>query len=91
MRAKPWDVSGGLWGRFEPLVPKRERRFRCPGRKPLDDRLVLRGILFVLHTGIGWEHLAQELRFRLRDDVLASVARVAGGGCLGAAARGVAG
>ena len=28
------------------------------GRKPLDDRL---GILFVLQTGIGWEHLPQEL------------------------------
>jgi transposase len=29
----------------------------------LDDRLVLQGILFVLHTGIGWEHLPQELGF----------------------------
>jgi transposase len=25
--------------------------------------LALRGILFVLHTGIGWEHLPQELGF----------------------------
>jgi transposase len=33
------------------------------GRKPLDDRRVLQGILFVLHTGIGWEHLPQELGF----------------------------
>ena len=37
--------------------------FRYPGRKPLDDRKVLQGILFVLHTGIGWEHLPQELGF----------------------------
>ena len=29
----------------------------------MDDRLVLQGILFVLHTGIGWEHLPQELGF----------------------------
>jgi transposase len=29
----------------------------------LDDRRVLQGILFVLHTGIGWEHLPQELGF----------------------------
>ena len=63
MRAKPWDVSDGLWERIEPLLPKRERRFRYPGRKPLDDRYVLQGILFVLHTGIGWEHLPQELGF----------------------------
>ena len=74
-RAKPWSVSDGLWERIEPLLPRSERRFRYPGRRPLDDRLVLQGILFVLHTGIGWEHLPQELGFgcgmtawrRLRD------------------------
>jgi transposase len=75
MRVSPWVVSDGLWQRLEPLLPERSRRFRYPGRKPLDDRLVLQGILFVLHTGIGWEHLPQELGFgcgmtawrRLRD------------------------
>lgn len=75
MRAKPWDVSDQAWSRIEPLLPRRPRRFRYPGRKPLDDRRVLQGILFVLHTGIGWEHLPQELGFgcgmtawrRLRD------------------------
>jgi len=39
MRAKPWDVSDALWERIEPLLPRRERRFRYPGRKPFDDRL----------------------------------------------------
>src|SRR3989454_12591904 len=34
-----------------------------PGRKRLDDRKVLCGILFVLHTGIAWEFLPQELGF----------------------------
>ena len=63
MRAKPWDVPDGLWERIEPLLPRQQRRFRYPGRKPLDDRQVLQGILFVLHTGIGWEHLPQELGF----------------------------
>jgi transposase len=63
MRAKPWEVPDGLWERIEPLLPARQRRFRYPGRKPLDDRQVLQGILFVLHTGIGWEHLPQELGF----------------------------
>ena len=75
MRAKPWEVSDGLWQRVEPLLPRKPRRFRYAGRKPLDDRLVLQGILFVLHTGIGWEHLPHELGFgcgmtawrRLRD------------------------
>src|SRR3954471_17367782 len=62
-RAKPWVVEDGLWELIEPLLPKQERRFRYPGRRRLDDRLVLQGILFVLHTGIGWEHLPQELGF----------------------------
>ena len=63
MRAKPWEVPDGLRERIEPLLPRRPRLFRHPGRTPLDDRLALQGILFVLHTGIGWEHLPQELGF----------------------------
>ena len=63
MVAKPWIVSDELWARIEPLLPRVERRFRYPGRKRLPDRLALQGILFVLHTGIGWEHLPQELGF----------------------------
>jgi transposase len=59
----PWIVPDGLWERFEPLLPKRERRFQYPGRKPFDDRRALCGILFVLHTGIPWEFLPQELGF----------------------------
>jgi len=43
MRAKPWNASDGLWERIEPLLPRRERRFRYPGRKPFDDRLALQG------------------------------------------------
>jgi transposase len=62
-RLKPWEVSDELWALIEPLVPKHERRFRHPGRKRLDDRLALQGILFVLHTGIAWEHLPQELGY----------------------------
>ena len=41
-----------------PVVP---RRADHPGRKRLDDRNVLSGILFVLYTGIPWEFLPQEL------------------------------
>jgi hypothetical protein len=33
MRAKPWQVPDGLWERLEPLLPKKARRFRYPGRK----------------------------------------------------------
>jgi transposase len=63
MAVAPWIVSDALWERIEPLLPKRERRFRHPGRRRLPDRGCLCGILFVLHTGIGWEQLPQELGF----------------------------
>jgi transposase len=54
-------VSDELWGLIEPLIPKVARRHRFPGRKRLDDRMVLTGILFVLQTGIPWEYLPQEM------------------------------
>jgi transposase len=51
-----------LWNRIEPLLPPpKPRRFRFPGRKPLDNRKALIGILFVLKTGIRWEDLPQEM------------------------------
>jgi transposase len=63
MATAPWIVSDELWDLVVPLLPKRERRFRYPGRKRFPDRLALQGILFVLHTGIAWTHLPQELGF----------------------------
>ena len=63
MAAAPWIVSDELWELIEPLLPRKERRFRYPGRKRLPDREALQGILFVLHTGIAWKHLPQELGF----------------------------
>jgi transposase len=58
--AKPL-VSDELWKRIEPLLPRpKPRRFRFPGRKPLEPRKVLTGIAFVLKTGIAWEDLPPE-------------------------------
>jgi transposase len=51
MAAAPWIVSDELWELVEPLLPRKKRRFRHPGRKRLPDRQALQGILFVLHTG----------------------------------------
>ena len=72
---RPWEVEDSLWELIEPLLPTVERRFRHPGRRRLDDRKALCGILFVLYTGIPWEFLPQELGYgsgmtcwrRLRD------------------------
>src|SRR5437879_713947 len=59
----PWIVAGSLWERIEPLLPKAERRSHYPGRRRLDDRKVLGGILFVLHTESRWEFLPKEPGF----------------------------
>ncbi len=72
---RPWEVDDGLWQRIEPLLPRVERRFRHPGRKRLDDRKALCGIMFVLYAAIPRQFLPQELgygsgmtcRRRLRD------------------------
>ncbi len=63
METSPGIVSDDLWERIEPLLPRKERRFGHLGRKPLPGRKVLCGILFVLHTGIQYDFLPQELGF----------------------------
>jgi transposase len=70
-----WEIVARL------LPPPKPRRFRYPGRKPLEDRKALRGILFVLKSGIPWEMLPQEMGYgsgmtcwrRLRDGQKAGV------------------
>ncbi len=54
-------VTDELWERIEPLIPSRPRRFQHPGRKRIEPRRSLTGILFVLKTGIPWEDLPQEM------------------------------
>jgi transposase len=72
--AKP-ILEEALWEVIAPLLPRKKRRRRYPGRKRLDDRKCLCAILFVLRTGIPWELLPRELGWgsgmtawrRLRD------------------------
>ncbi|WP_106437899.1 MULTISPECIES: IS5 family transposase [Kitasatospora] len=54
-------VDDELWARIEPLLPAWPER--SPGPRPVDDRLCLQGILFVLYTGITWQQLPPELGF----------------------------
>lgn len=55
-------ISEDLWKFIEPHIPKaKARRRRYPGRKPLDPRRALTGIVFVLRSGIPWNMLPQEM------------------------------
>ncbi len=52
------DLTDAQWKRIRPLLPKPKRR----GRKPVDDREVINGILYVLATGCQWEYLPHDIR-----------------------------
>jgi transposase len=54
-------VDDELWEIVQPPLPVRRRRKTHPGRKPLDDRRILTGSLFVLQSGIPWKMLPQEM------------------------------
>jgi transposase len=55
-------VPDGLWERIASLLPPpKPRRSRYPGRRPIDDRAALAGIVFVLKTGIAWNQLPASL------------------------------
>ncbi len=59
--AKP-ILDDELWKLIEPVFPPpKKRRWRYPGRKPVDNRKALSAIIFVLRSGIPWEMLPQEL------------------------------
>ena len=53
-------LPDALWERIEPLLPPHRARPKG-GRPPANDKDCLRGILFVLRTGIQWEDLPQEV------------------------------
>ncbi|WP_338861952.1 IS5 family transposase (plasmid) [Mycetohabitans rhizoxinica] len=68
-------ISNELWAVLEPLIPAFTPSPKGGRRRTVGDRAALNGILYVLHTGVPWEDLPQELGFgsgmtcwrRLRD------------------------
>ena len=76
MAVAPWIVSDAFWSRVVQVLPTPRRRFRYPGRKRLDDRAALQGILFVLHTGDRVAAYAARARLWLRVDLLPADGRV---------------
>lgn len=53
-------LPSGLWERIEPVLAEMDPRHGT-GRPRIPDRAVLTGILFVLKTGVPWEHLPREM------------------------------
>ena len=57
--AKPL-ITDELWAVIEPLLPPEPEK-RRGGRPRIPNRDVLRGIIFVLATGLPWEYLPPEM------------------------------
>jgi transposase len=53
-------ITDELWTTIEPLLPSEPAK-RRGGRPRIPNRDVLRGILFVLSTGLPWEYLPPEM------------------------------
>jgi transposase len=53
-------ITDELWAVIEPLLPPEPEKPRG-GRPRIPNRDVLRGILFVLSTGLPWEYLPPEM------------------------------
>ena len=88
-------VPDGLWKRVAPLLPllplPKPRRYRYPGRRPIDDRATLAGIVFVLKTGINCNQRPPALVGCSRGDLLAAAAPLDRGRRLARPARAAAG
>jgi transposase len=54
-------LSDELWKDMEHLLPEEKKSGRRGGRPRLPARQALKGILFVLRSGLPWEMLPQEL------------------------------
>jgi len=53
-----YQVSDEMWAQIQPLLPTRVNTHRFGGgRPPVDDRVCMNAILFVLRTGCQWNAL----------------------------------
>jgi transposase len=55
------SLPEALWLEIEPLLPPDERPGELGGRPRVPNKIAMRGIFFVLLTGIRWEYLPAEI------------------------------
>jgi transposase len=58
--ASMWKVRDELWETVEPMLPASELSPKG-GRPRVEDRICFNAIVFVLFTGIAWQHLPREM------------------------------
>jgi transposase len=71
-------VDDELWELVEPLLPPEPENLKG-GRPRVPSRAALEGIVYVLRSGVLWRMLLQGGVRVQRLDLLAAVARLAGG------------
>ena len=64
---KSWTISDEFWEEVKEYIPKRQRdpnkTYKCKpgrGRKPIEPRKILEGILYCLRTGCQWKAIPKE-------------------------------
>ena len=55
-----WDVPDDLWERIGPVILELDPP-QSKGRKRVDQRKMLEGIIFRMRSGCQWNHLPSEL------------------------------
>lgn len=54
-----WEVSDDLWAKIEPILAQYDPP-KPVGRKRIDQRKALNGIIYHLRSGVQWNHLPRE-------------------------------
>jgi transposase len=67
IQEKSWEITDEFWERVKDILirPKRKtdrtyKRKPGGGRKPMDLRLALAGVFYILRTGVQWKALPKE-------------------------------
>ena len=55
-----WEISDGLWERIEPVILELDPP-KAKGRKRVDQRKMLEGVIFRMRSSCQWDHLPKEL------------------------------